>query len=82
VDATVPVEKREVARETVAAILAASLREHPHFADLAVLLSRHPRRGGWQIAVVALDSTLSPLAADPRIDAAVLERARLALARL
>jgi hypothetical protein len=82
VDDTVPPGKREIVRETTAARLLPSLRAHPQFSNLAVLVSSDPRRGGWQVSVVALDPNLSPTGAEMSVDAVVLEGLQQALARL
>ena len=82
VDETVPLAKRNIVRETIAAILAPALKDHPHFRTLAVMVSSDPRRGGWQVSAVALDPALSPTGAEIRLDAAVLEPLESALTRL
>lgn len=82
VDSTVPLDKREAARETVASMLAPALKDHPHLPQAVVLVGRDPRRGGWQVMVVALDPALSPMGADMSMDDHVMERVRDALARL
>jgi hypothetical protein len=82
VDDTVPVEKRDAARETVATMLAPALKEHPQFVHLAALVSRDARRGGWQVTVVALDPALSPAGAELPLESGVVDIVRDALARL
>ena len=81
-DGTVPPDKRDAARETVARMLALVLRGHPRFAHLAVLVSRDARRGGWQVDVVVLDPALSPTGTDMPLDDGVLQGITAALARL
>ena len=81
-DDSVPVAKRVVARETVAAALAPALRDHPHFGSLAVLVSCDARRGGWQVTLVPLDSGLRWAASSVAVPPAVLLEVREALARL
>jgi hypothetical protein len=65
--------KRDAVRETVAVALLRVLREHPQLADLAVLVSSDPRRGGWQVSVVVLDPALSPTGAEVPVDPVVLD---------
>jgi len=81
-DDSVPVAKRVVARETVAAALAPALKDHPLFPSLAVLVSCDARRGGWQVTLVPLDSTLRWDASTVTVSPAVLLDVREALARL
>ena len=75
-----PAAKADRVREVVAAALAPELRAHPQFAALAVLVSSDPRRGGWQVAVVALDPALSPVGdAEVSIDPRALDALTVAL---
>ena len=82
IDGTVPLEKRDAARETVTTMLATALKGHPQFANLAALVSREARRGGWQVTVVALDPALGPLSSELPLDGMVLDSMLEALARL
>ena len=77
-----PTAKRDAVRETVAANLLPTLSEHPLFASLAVLVSSDPRRGGWQVSVVALDPELSWSGAEIPLDPVVLDGLRAVLQQL
>ena len=74
--------KREAVRETIALALLPVLREHPQLADLAVLVSSDPRRGGWQVSVVVLDPALSAVGAEIPLDPLVLDGLTESLRRL
>lgn len=82
VDDSVPLAKREIARETVAAELVPLIKGHPHFATLAVLVSCDARRGGWQVSLVVLDPELKWTGSFMPLDPAVLRGLRETLARL
>lgn len=81
-DRTVPAAKRDAVREAVAIGLLPALRVHPQFADLAVLVSRDARRGGWQVDVVVLDPALSPTGTALAVDPGILDELRESLRRL
>jgi hypothetical protein len=63
-------------------MLIPDLRGHPLFATLAAIVSYVPRRGGWQVSVVALDPQLSATAAEVTLGDIVLGGLRQALAEL
>ena len=82
VDDSVPLAKRQIVRETVAAELLPTIKGHPHFSDLAVLVSCDARRGGWQVSLVVLDPDLKWNGSVMPLDSAVLRGLRESLARL
>ena len=82
-DRTVPPAKSDRVREVIADALIPQLRTHPQFARLAVLVSSDPRRGGWQVAVVALDPELTPVGdAEIPLDPVELDRLTTTLRQL
>jgi hypothetical protein len=55
---SVPESKRAAVRERAGMLLAAALARHPHYAELAAVVSLEPGGRGWNVTVVPIDQAL------------------------
>jgi hypothetical protein len=56
VDQSIPAPRRDVVRETVAAMLSAALHRHPQYGQLTVVVA--PGSRGWDVRIVIVDAAL------------------------
>lgn len=55
---SVPAHKRQAVRETVGAMLAASLARHPQYSRMMVVVGLRTGGRGWDVQIIPVDDAL------------------------